>query len=73
MTLLLGLIALVLLEVACRSIFRKDLLFMVIEALVHLRAALICAGRSVVHAGCYFKQNFGFAVDDVRREVRMQA
>ena len=60
------------LTVVSHTLFHCDVLMLLILALVHLRAALLCAGRSVRRARQFFRANYSFAVDDVRREADAQ-
>lgn len=60
------------LTVVSHTVFHCDLLMLLILALVHLRASLLCGARAVRRAWQFFCANYGFAVDDVRREAGAQ-
>lgn len=49
----------------------RDPLWQAIEALVYLRAGLICAGRTARQVCSYYRNHFGWSLEDVRRESRM--
>ena len=63
---------LVFLSVVSHRIAHCDLLLLMIIALVHLRAAVICGGRAMRKAWQFFCANYGFAVDDVRRDASVR-
>jgi len=67
-----ALVVFLFLTVVSHPLFHCDVLMLLILALVHLRAALLCAGRSVRRAWQFFRANYSFAVDDVRREADAQ-
>ena len=60
------------LSLASHTIAHCDLLLLLIVALVHLRAAVICGGQAVRRAWQFFCANYGFVVDDVRRDASVR-
>jgi hypothetical protein len=56
-------------SLAAHTITHCDLLLLLIVALVHLRAALICSRQAMRRAWQFFCANYGYAVEDVRRDA----
>ena len=73
MTLLATLLAIFVLAMCLYHITGRDPLWVLIEALVYTRAGIICAGRTVRRALAFYRHNFTFAVEDVRRDARMRS
>ncbi len=55
--------------VAAQTITHRDLLLLFIRSLIHLHAISTCSYNAVRRAYHFYRGNYGFAVEDVRRSL----